>query len=215
MFPVQKCYRVLLEPIFKSRLKGWDHSRKLNCDSSFTINLNTCHKADIMKYAHHRDILYFIFYIWWLAKKLLYLCQEIIIYSCSGVLDSSVLSLGSPTIRVRQNVASIWLLFYQKSLALPCNFHNNFFLISTANLVLASAFSEQHRSLSALIHNQQCSKSGRAQPQCFIQRSHPMGVMGDFAPLEFKRGFVYKAEFVTRKAGINNCVHTTGNNLPT
>lgn len=154
----------------------------------------------------------FIFYIWWLAKKQSYLCQKIVIYSCGGVLVSSILSLASPTITGKEKC---W--FYLTAI-LREKFHSSLqpsqqFVTSEADLVLASTFSEQHQSLSALIHNQQCSKSGRAHPKRFFQGSHPMGGHGDFAPLEFNRGFVHKAEFVTRKSGINYSVCITENNF--
>lgn len=59
-FLFKKSYRVLFEPIFKSRLKGWDQSRKLNCDSSLTINPNTCHKTKTSWNMHITEMFYIL-----------------------------------------------------------------------------------------------------------------------------------------------------------
>lgn len=94
MFPGQKSYRALFEPISKSRLKGWDHSRKLNCDSSFTINLSTCHKAKMSWNMHITEMFYILYMM--ISQKPIIFVSKIVTHSCSGVLASSVLSLVSP-----------------------------------------------------------------------------------------------------------------------
>lgn len=111
----KKNYRFWCEPIFKSRLRGWDHSRKLNCDSSFTINLNNF----AIKQRHHEICTsqrHFIIYIWWLAKKLPDLSKGKVIYSCGEVLGGlqTILSPVSPTCTLKPDVAFTWLLLGEK-----------------------------------------------------------------------------------------------------
>lgn len=49
-------------------------------------------------------------------------------------------------------------------------------------------------------------------PSAPFKAATPWGGHGDFTPLEFNTGVVRKAEFVTRKSGIN-CLCITGNNF--
>lgn len=105
-----------------------------------------------------------------------------------------------PLAQVEENTAFTWLL-RDKSFILPCNFHNNFLVISETDLVLASAFSEKHRSLSALARVHPCGRSGRAQllgGQPLLPRSST-GFFWMFCCCFF----FFKSEFVLRKSEVN------------
>lgn len=179
MFPVQKSYKVSFEPIFKNRLKGWDPSKKLNCDSSLTINLNTCHKVKTSWNMHITEMFYILYMM--ISQKNYHICvKKIVIYSCSGVF---VLSLVSPAIsQVRQNVAFTWLYTRRKA----SFFHATFTTISL--LSLQQILLLLWLSLSNTGHYQHPFTTNNAAglaehiPSASFKAATPWGGHGDFAP---------------------------------
>lgn len=119
-FVLRKNYRVWFEPVFKSMPRGQDHSRKLSWDSSFMINLNN----PAIKQKHHEICTpqkHFIFYIWWLARKLSDLSRGRVTYSWMK-LTEDCLRPCLPLAQVRENTAFTLLLGEKFSMQLSQQF---------------------------------------------------------------------------------------------